>query len=124
MLSSVLKDHRAAREGRREALARRAETVIILADELENNCRVCVGLELNNSVANQRYLDDAVRALQREVAGLAKAAAGHAAAHESLIAAVTEVGSLEPWVRHAEATLKGINANFEYVAKSLTADDA
>jgi adenosyl cobinamide kinase/adenosyl cobinamide phosphate guanylyltransferase len=124
MLSSVLKEHRAAREARKETLARRAEAVIVLADEIENNARVCVGLELNNSVSNQRYLDDAVRALQREVAALAKVTANYAAQHEALLAAVAEVGSIDPWLRYAEGSLRNTQANFEYIAKSLTADDA
>jgi hypothetical protein len=122
-LTSSWREHVQRREQRRGEQARLVEQALVVADEVENNCRAALGMQLNAAVANQAALEATVRDLRLHVAGLTRRCAAHGAAYEQLAAAALEVGSVGAHLRATDAALARIGGNLEFIGARLTAED-
>lgn len=121
-LTALLKAHAAERDARAKALDRRVEAALQVADEIENNGRAALGMELNQVIANQNHLEHAVRQLRAQVGALAKQSAAYGKSYAGLVKAVGELGSPEPFLTGTAASLERINGHFEFVAGRLTSE--
>ena len=122
-LTAGWREHAARREQRRLELARAVEHCLGVADEVENNCRAALGLQLNAAVSNQAALEATARDLRLHVAGLARRCAAHGAAYEQLAQAAADVGSVGAHLRATDAALARIGANLAFIGGRLTAED-
>jgi hypothetical protein len=122
-LSASWREHSQRREQRRHEQARLVEQCLTVADEVENNCRAALGLQLNAAVSNQGALEATVRDLRLHVAGLARRCAAHGAAYEQLAAASLEVAGVGAHLRATDAILARVGANLEFIGARLTAED-
>ena len=122
-LSATWREHAQRREQRRLEQARLVEQALGVADEIENNCRAALGLQLNSAVSNQAALEATVRDLRLHVAGLTRRCAAHGAAYEQLAAAALEVAGVGAHLRATDAALARVGANLEFIGARLTAED-
>ncbi len=122
-LAAAFKAAAAERDARRMRLDKAVEATLLVADDLENNCRAALGLQLQAAVSNVGRLEASIRALRGQVAGLGRTCAGHAAAYDALAAAAAEAGPVDAYVRNTDAALARIVDNLEFVAGRLTSDE-
>ena len=118
-LESLLTSHEAARTERTFENNKRCGTALALAEEVENNARTMVGLELNSCIANQDALKTAVRQLRAQVAALDRQCKGYGRAHVSLTNAVADAGSHRAFLEDMDATLERVNSNFAFISEKL-----
>lgn len=122
-LTAALRAHAAERDARKARVAASVESALTIGDDLENNCRAALGMQLHACVQNQAALEGAVRALRLQVATLGKRAAGYGAAYDALAAAVADAGAMDAYLRSTDGTLARIGDNLEWVAGRLTAEE-
>jgi hypothetical protein len=124
-LTAALRAHAAERDARKARLAASVESALTIGDDLENNCRAALGMQLHACVQNQAALEGAVRALRLQVATLGKRAAGYGAAYDALAAAVAvaDAGAMDAYLRSTDGVLARIGDNLEWVAGRLTAEE-
>jgi hypothetical protein len=99
------------------------EQTLLIADEIENNCRAALGIQLSTSVANQQKLDAAVKGLRTQVAALGKTCAGYGAQYDGLVAAVGELGSMESYLRSTDRQLERVVEGLDFVASRLASEE-
>jgi hypothetical protein len=119
-IAAVLKAHTAEREARKQKLDRTVENVLIIADDLENNCRAALGMQLNNCVTNQHLLEASVKSLRQQVAALGKQCTAYGAQYEGLVQLVNEVGPIDGYLKQTDAALQRIGDNFDFIAAKLS----
>lgn len=119
-LSSLLAAHERDRELRASALARRCADAITSADEVENNARAVLGLELNSCIAIEQALKVALQQLRMQVASLARECTAHGRAYGALVKSTQELGSPRDFFETVNASLARSNANMASVAERLT----
>jgi hypothetical protein len=117
--AAVFRAHTAERETRRGALDRRVEATLLIADELENNCRAALGMELNAAIAAQGTLEHAAATLRGQVVALGKRCAAFGAQYDGLARAVAEAGPVEPFLEGCEASLARINHSFAAIERLI-----
>jgi hypothetical protein len=122
-LTSILQTHATERTARRQRLDRAVEQVLLVADDVENNSRAALGLQLNSCVANQQLLEQGVKSLRQQVGALGKSCSAHGQAYSGLAAAVTEMGNMEAYLRHTDDALARIGADFVAVEKRLAQEE-
>ncbi len=122
-LSSSWREHSARREQRKLEQSRLVEQCLGVADEVENNCRAALGLQLNAAVGNQAALEATVRDLRLHVAGLARRCAAHGAAYEQLAAAARDAGGVGAHLLATDAALARVGGNLAFIGARLTSED-
>jgi hypothetical protein len=118
-LSALAKQHAAERENRKVQLERKVETVLVIADDLENNCRAALGIELNSCVNNQAQLEFATKQLRQQVGNVGKKCATYNQQYNALISSVSDLGSIDTFLRNADATLEKIGENIDATTQRL-----
>jgi hypothetical protein len=118
-LDALIAAHEESRSERSFELMKRCNDALSLAEEIENNARAMVGLELNNCIANQDALKTAVRQLRAQVAALNRQCTGYGRAYAALAAAVSNSGSHRAFLEEADAALDRTNAHFAFIAEKL-----
>lgn len=117
-----MRQHSRARAESRVSLERSISTCLDVADELENNTRACLGIQLKSVQTNQAALDGAVRKLTKEIVDVTKRLTTYRAQHEGLIASMRDAGSVATWLTQSESALAGIQDNFSTIERILTSD--
>lgn len=121
-LAALVKQHAGEREAQKQALEKKVELTLVIADDLENNCRAALGIELNSCVANQPQLEFAMKQLRQQVALLGKKSTAYSQQYTALVASVNELGSLEPFLRGAEGSLDRIAEQMDAITARLTGE--
>ena len=111
--------HLAEREVRRAEQNRLVEQTLVITDEIENNCRAALGLQLNACVANQSVLEGSVKGLRSNVLALTKACQTHGAAFDQLANAVGSLGSLSYHLKETDATLGRLTTTMTWIEQKL-----
>lgn len=122
-VSQTFKNHTQERDIRKQRLNKAVENVLVIADDLENNCRASLGLQLNNSINNQHHLEVAVKNLRTQIATLGKTCSTYNAQYEALITSVDELGSAEEYLRNTDSILQRIGDNFAFITDKLTSEE-
>jgi hypothetical protein len=115
--------HVAEREERRAQQARAVEQALLVADEVENNCRAALGLQLNACVANQAVLEASVKGLRLHVAGLTRRCHAHGAEFDRLAQAAADVGGLAAQLRATDDSLARIGGTLAWIEGRLGSDE-
>lgn len=118
-LDALLTSHETARTERAFEHNKRCSNALALAEEVENNARSMVGLELNNCIANQDALKMAVRQLRAQVAALNRQCTRYGRAYASLTNAAADASSHRAFLDETNAALERANAHFAIVAEKL-----
>jgi hypothetical protein len=121
--TAVFKAHVAERDARKQRLDKAVEQALVIADDLENNCRAALGIQLNTAVQNQQRLEAAVKGLRTQVAALGKTCTSYGAQYDALVAAVAELGSMENYLRSTDGNLARVVDNLEFVAGRLASEE-
>ena len=94
-VSQTFKNHTQERELRKQRLNKAVEQVLMISDDLENNCRATLGKIC--STYNTQY--------------------------EQLITSVNEMGSMEEYLRQTDSILQRIGDNFTFITDKLTSEE-
>lgn len=122
-VSSLLKQHEHERKERKHRLDRAVEAALIIADDLENNCRAALGMELNNCVTNQHHLDLAIHSLKLHVKGLASKCTNYNQQYDGLVHSINELGSVERYLADTDTSLAKTASNFDYITAKLLSEE-
>jgi len=122
-VSQTFKNHTQERELRKQRLNKAVEQVLMISDDLENNCRATLGMQLNNSINNQHHLETAVKSLRNQIATLGKICSTYNTQYEQLITSVNEMGSMEEYLRQTDSILQRIGDNFTFITDKLTSEE-
>lgn len=107
------------REVQRREVQKAAATAIELSEEVENNTRACVGIQVASMIENQRHLVGAVESLQRDVRDIERSAAAHAKAYAGFVRSIGELGSLASWLKESEHFLAEAGENMAFCEAAL-----
>jgi hypothetical protein len=118
-VSASWQKHLADREVRRAEQNRLVEQALVITDEIENNCRAALGLQLNACVANQSVLEGSVKGLRANVLALTKVCQAHGAAFDQLTNAVSSLGSLSNHLKETDASLSRLTSTMTYIEQKL-----
>jgi hypothetical protein len=119
----VLRAHAAERDARKQRLDKAVEHVLVVADDIENNCRAALGMQLQAAAGNQAALEASVRGLRTQVASLGKVCTTYGQQYEALVGAVTELGPMENYLRQTDGALAKVGENLDYIASRLTSEE-
>lgn len=122
-LAGLMKQHITDREARKQRLDKAVEQTLVIADDLENNCRAALGIQLSNSTNNTHILEQSVKALRQHVATLGKTCAIQSQQYDALAAAVADLGSMEAYLKNTDGLLSRIGDNMEYIKTRLTSEE-
>ena len=124
-LAPELKAASVERSSRRAELDRRIDVAADAADEIENNARACLGIELQSVAANHRHVEAAARQLKSQVRELARNFRVHVDRYEALTDAAANAGisSLPTWLAQSEAILDSIRSAFTTIENSLAGEE-
>lgn len=124
-LAPTLRAAGADRAARRADVERRVDAALDAAEELENNARACLGIELQNVATNHKHVEAAARQLKGQVRELARQFRGHVERVDALAdtAANSGVGALPTWLTQSEAILASIRGTFSSIEASLAGED-
>ena len=118
-LAALLKAHAAAREQRARALTKALGDALVVAEEVQTNCRAALGLELNSVASNQLHLEHAVKQLRAQIAALTRQGGAYARGYVALVRAVSELPPTGPFLAATEAALARTNEHLAFVAGRL-----
>jgi hypothetical protein len=118
-VSASWQKHLADREVRRAEQNRLVEQALVITDEIENNCRAALGLQLNACVANQSVLEGSVKGLRANVLALTKVCQAHGAAFDQLTNVVSSLGSLSNHLKETDASLSRLTSTMTYIEQKL-----
>ena len=118
-LGVLLSAHKEDRERRSVQQTRRIAECLELAEQIENNFRAALGKELNNSIANQNYLELSVRQLRAQIVSLSRQCEAYGRGHAALI---TETGKLDSvaFLRSTSGALASANDTLDVLAGKIT----
>ncbi len=111
--------HLSEREVRRAEQNRLVDQALVITDEIENNCRAALGLQLNTCVANQSVLEGSVKVLRANVLALTKTCQAHGAAFDQLTNAVASLGSLSNHLKETDLTLSRLSTSMTWIEQKL-----
>lgn len=118
-LAALLKSHAAARDQRAKSLAKCLSDALVVAEEVQNNCRAALGMELNSCASNQLHLEHAVKQLRSQVAALTRQGAAYTRAYAALARAASDLPPTGAFLSAMHASLTRSNENLEQVASRL-----
>ena len=121
-LSASFAEHSSARASRRTRLEASLSAALSSAAAVENDARVCLGLELQSVASNQKMLDSSVRDLVNRAAQVSKQVQGHTAGFDSAMNSIRSVGSLGLWLTQSEGMLNIINDHLAAIEGTLSKD--
>jgi hypothetical protein len=113
----------AEREARGAEISRRVAAALVAAEEVENNYRAALGLELNSCVSNQAYLERTLRQVRAQIAVLAKQCAAYGRDYAALEQGVARAGPPAAFLEAVGASLQRTNGHLELIAARLEGGD-
>jgi len=88
-------------------------------EDVENDARTLLGLELASVVANEAQLDAAMKRYVRQIGELGKVSAAYRGSYEGLTTAVASLGQLGVWLEQSESALRSAGDNLAAIARGL-----
>ncbi len=122
-IAALLRAHMAEREARGAEISRRVAAALVAAEEVENNYRAALGLELNSCVSNQAYLERTLRQVRAQIAVLAKQCAAYGRDYAALEQGVARAGPPAAFLEAVGASLQRTNGHLELIAARLEGGD-
>ena len=118
-IQALLRAHTADRDARAAAISQRVAAALVAAEEVENNFRAALGLELNSCVANQAFLERTVRQLRAQVAAMARQCAGYGRNYAALEEGLARCGQPAAFLEGVSGALARANAHMEQITARL-----
>ena len=118
-IQALLRAHVADREARAAAASKRVAEALVAAEEVENNFKAALGLELNSCVANQASLERTVRQLRAQVAAMARTCAQYGRDYAALEQGLARAGPPAAFLEGVSGALQRANAHMEFIATRL-----
>ena len=118
-LLPILKAHAAERTTRKAELERRIDGALDAAEEIENNARACLGIELGSVQANQQQLEASAKALRTQVRDRSHQFGAHNDKYDALVGSLDGMGSVATFLQQSDAILTSVRGHFAAIERSL-----
>lgn len=118
MLSSMVKDHQARHQTKKEIQDKRKRDASAAASTLAHFLVDHLNTEVAQAYVNQKKLDTETKILQANVAQFSKQTTQWLKLIEEFNQAVKEIGDLENWSKSIETDMRTISSALEYAYKS------
>lgn len=118
----ILKEQAARRQAHKQVQERRIHQAITIAEEIENNCRACLGLELQSVQHNNKQLEESIKKLTKFTVQTGKDTVQSFKDLEALQDQVAEVGNMATWLKQSEAVLGTVASNLAFIERSLSSE--
>ena len=122
-ITALLKAHSAERESRSTEISRRVAAALVSAEEVENNFRAALGIELNSCVSNQAYLERSMKHVRAQIAALAKQCTAYGRDFAALEQGVARAGPPAAFLEAVSGSLQRTNGHLELIAARLEGGD-
>ena len=122
-IKSLMAAHTAEREARAADISKRVASALVSAEEVENNFRAALGIELNSCVSNQAYLERTMRQVRAQIAALARQCAQYGRDFSALEQGEARAGPPAAFLEAVAASLQRTNGHLELIAARLEGGD-
>ncbi len=122
-MTALLRAHTAERDARAGEISKRVASALVAAEEVENNFRAALGIELNSAASNQMHLERTLRQVRAQIAALAKQCVQYGRDYTALEQGVARAGPPAAFLEAVSASLQRTNGHLELIASRLEGGD-